>query len=275
VGEAVNQFWRCLIDFVSRGLEPAEREAVLGDLAELTASGAGKLRDVLGLVVRRQAALWWDWRPWVVVTALVAQIGQMLAINAAALGLYAHDLYFWIVRNRAIDPGFLRVNNLPLQHHLPLAGLRSFLLASWAWGSGFTLASLSRRTTWANSTLFCFALLLPFQVFLAAFHMLIFSLVTLAAFVIAPSAWGIVRGHRAAERRGLLAIIWGSLYIAASAIQIGLERGQVVFWSGTWLGPLPLDWGPPAMFVFYAHWPVFYAIAVLYWRRWRSPAISI
>ena len=45
MGEAVNRFWRRLIDFVSRGLEPAEREAVLGDLAESTASGAGKLRD--------------------------------------------------------------------------------------------------------------------------------------------------------------------------------------------------------------------------------------
>ena len=177
MGEAVTGFWRRLIDFVSRGLEPAEREAVLGDLAESTASGAEKLRDVLGLVVRRQAALWWDWRPWVVVIALVAQMGQM-AINAAALGLYAHDLYFWAVRNGVIDlyywivrnggvisPATLQVNHLPLQPHLPLAGLRTFLLASWAWGSGFTLASLSRRTIWANSTLFCFALLLPFQLF--------------------------------------------------------------------------------------------------------------
>jgi hypothetical protein len=52
VGEAVTGFWRRLTDFVSRGLEPVEREAVLGDLAESTASGAEKLRDVLGLVVR-------------------------------------------------------------------------------------------------------------------------------------------------------------------------------------------------------------------------------
>jgi hypothetical protein len=96
--------------------------------------------------------------------------------------------------------------------------------------------------------------------FLAAFHMLIFPLVALAAFVIAPAAWGIAREYRVAARSGLLAFIWAPLYIAAFAIQIGL----------TWPRPLPLGWWP-GMFVFYAHWPVFYAIAVLYWRRWRSP----
>lgn len=50
----MNRICHRLIGFLSRGLEPAEREAVLGDLAESTASGAEKLRDVLGLVVRRQ-----------------------------------------------------------------------------------------------------------------------------------------------------------------------------------------------------------------------------
>jgi hypothetical protein len=94
---------------------------------------------VLGLVVQRQAALWWDWRPWVVVTALAPQMGQMLALDAAILGLYAHDPYFWIVRKGVIDPATLHVNNLPSQHSLPLAGLQSFLLASWAWGSGFCI----------------------------------------------------------------------------------------------------------------------------------------
>ena len=277
MGEAVTGFWRRLTDFVSRGLEPVEREAVLGDLAESTASGAEKLRDVLGLVVWRQAALWWDWRPWVVVTALMAQMGQM-AINAAALGFYAHDLYFWALRNGVIDlyywivrngqvisPATLQMNDLPFQPHLPLAGLRTFLLASWAWGSGFTLASLSRRTTWANSTLFCLVLLMPFQLFLAAFHInFIFPLVTLAAFVIAPSAWGIARGYRVAERPGLLAIIWGTLYIVGFATRIG----------PAWPRPPALGWWP-RMFVLYAHWPVFYAIAVLYWRRCRTLAISI
>jgi hypothetical protein len=100
---------------------------------------------------------------------------------------------------------------------------------------------------------------MPFQLFLAAFHInFIFPLVTLAAFVIAPSAWGIARGYRVADRSGLLAIIWGALYIAAFATQIG----------PAWPRPAALGWWP-RMFVFYAHWPVFYAIAVLYRRRWQ------
>jgi Tat protein translocase TatC len=43
---------------VSRILEANERDAVLGDLAESHESGGQALRDLLGLVVRRQAALW-------------------------------------------------------------------------------------------------------------------------------------------------------------------------------------------------------------------------
>ena len=263
MGEAVTGFGRRLTDFVSRGLEPVEREAVLGDLTESTASGAEKLRDVLGLVVRRQAALWWDWRPWVVVTALVAQMGQMLAINTAALSR-TYDLYFWIVRNYyAIDPATLHENNLSLQRGISRAALESFLLASSAWGTGFTLASLSPRTIWVNSTLFCLALLVSQIQFVTGLHVGIFPPVVLAAFVVAPSAWGIARGYRVTARPGLLAIIWGPLYISAFATQIGL----------TWPRPLPL--GGWRMFVFHTHWPVLYAIAVLYWRRWRTPAISI
>lgn len=94
------------------------------------------------------------------------------------------------------------MNNLPSQHGLPLAGLQSFLLASWAWawGSGFALASLSRRTTWVNSTLFCCALLVSFQsVATRALHLVIVPLLTLAAL-----AWGIARGFRLAALARLL-----------------------------------------------------------------------
>jgi len=48
-----------LADKFSRLLEPAEREAVRGDFAELGDSSARVLREVLGLVIRRQA---WSWK---------------------------------------------------------------------------------------------------------------------------------------------------------------------------------------------------------------------
>src|SRR6266849_1899138 len=49
--------WR-LVDISSRILDPSEREAVRGDLVESGETSSQALREVLGLVVRRQAALW-------------------------------------------------------------------------------------------------------------------------------------------------------------------------------------------------------------------------
>src|SRR5205823_12219606 len=51
---------------------PDERVAVRGDFAESGETGGQALHDVLGLVVRRQAALWQGWRPWLVFVGLVA-----------------------------------------------------------------------------------------------------------------------------------------------------------------------------------------------------------
>jgi Tat protein translocase TatC len=52
-------FW--LIDRVSRCLEPNERDAVLGDFTESANAPLRALRDLLGLIVRRRAALWGGW----------------------------------------------------------------------------------------------------------------------------------------------------------------------------------------------------------------------
>ena len=70
--------WR-LADQVSQFLDPGEREAVRGDLAECGASGWHTFRQVLGLIARRQAGLWADWRPWLAVIAIVLPIGLMLS----------------------------------------------------------------------------------------------------------------------------------------------------------------------------------------------------
>jgi hypothetical protein len=66
----MTRVWWWLADMVSRLLEPDECDAVRGDLAESGATGGEALRDLLGLVVRRQAALWMDWRPWLALVGL-------------------------------------------------------------------------------------------------------------------------------------------------------------------------------------------------------------
>src|ERR1700694_3902233 len=64
-----------LVDIFSQTLEPDERDAIRGDLAESSETSGRALRDVLGLVVRRQAALWTHWRPWLVLVALIVPLG--------------------------------------------------------------------------------------------------------------------------------------------------------------------------------------------------------
>src|SRR5260370_23090728 len=92
-------FWG-LVDISSRMLNPEEREVVRGDLAESGEKGSRALRDVLGLVVRRQAALWTDWRPWLTLVRLVVPLGVLLSIaskstadgSAVYIWMYADNL---------------------------------------------------------------------------------------------------------------------------------------------------------------------------------------
>ena len=53
-----------LFDLVSLLLQRDEREVVQGDLLEGGETAWQSLLAVLGLVIRRQATLWHNWRPW-------------------------------------------------------------------------------------------------------------------------------------------------------------------------------------------------------------------
>jgi hypothetical protein len=65
--------------------------AVLGDFAESRETGSQALRDLFGLVVRRRAGLWLDWRPWVILVAFVVPLGTLLGISAGSLPAKAHS----------------------------------------------------------------------------------------------------------------------------------------------------------------------------------------
>ncbi len=69
-----------LAEKLSRLLEPDERDAALGDFAESGIAGGSALIEVLGLIARRQAALWNDWRPWVALAGVVAPLGMLLSL---------------------------------------------------------------------------------------------------------------------------------------------------------------------------------------------------
>ena len=57
----MNRIWWWLIDRVSRSLEPNERDTVLGDFTESGEPAGRALVDLVGLIVRRRAALWGRW----------------------------------------------------------------------------------------------------------------------------------------------------------------------------------------------------------------------
>jgi len=57
----MNRIWWWLIDRLSRSLEPNERDTVLGDFTESREPAGRALVDLVGLIVRRRAALWGRW----------------------------------------------------------------------------------------------------------------------------------------------------------------------------------------------------------------------
>ena len=72
-----NIAWK-LIEVMALQLTPAEREIVLGDLVETRASAWQGMREVSGLMVRRQLQLWNSWRPWLAAPGLALTCSFML-----------------------------------------------------------------------------------------------------------------------------------------------------------------------------------------------------
>jgi hypothetical protein len=113
-----------LVDFVSQLLEPEEREAVQGDLMEAGEGDWQALRDVLGLVVRRQAGLWKNWRPW------LAAFG--LAVPSTLL-LMGFSLSVSRTYQQFIDPKILKATGLTVGPGFSLLMCRILLLIGWSW----------------------------------------------------------------------------------------------------------------------------------------------
>jgi len=225
---------RPLLSMLSRLLEPAEREAVCGDLQEMNVSGLAAARDILGLVIRRQAALWLDWRPWLALVGVAVPIGLLLALISR-----------WWAGTSAIY-AFLYVNNWTWGHlaspgarHLLLeTALRYFLLPSvaligWSWTSGVVIGRLSRRAVWLTALIFAFAVLAAAAssivpaapsregvfsgadaVFSIAFYRTVLPILVRVTLVLLPALAGMHRGQqqRSVSLRG--AVIAGLLTTA-------------------------------------------------------------
>ena len=278
-----------IVGSLSRMLEPDERDAVCGDIAESGESACVALRDLLSLIVRRQAALWNDWRPWLIFVGLVTPLGVLLSSGSRMMAF------------RSAIPVWMYVNNWTMAY-LASPGARRdlvdngaaifeqyLMLACWSWAGGFLLGSLSRRTIRVNGAIFCLivlfaewledpAHLLPARtydgnsaVFSPMFYRIMFPLILQAVLVLLPSVWGMYQGLRLVTLPPLLrGILWASAIatIAALAIQ---NCGWVLCTSGRL--PRCRVWSIPVSALSLAG-PVAYMVATVVWPRWLCGTIK-
>jgi hypothetical protein len=270
--------WK-LVEILSRMLDADERLAVGGDLEESGETGLQAVRDVLGLVVRRQAALWKNWRPWLALVGLIGPVSILLSLGCVWLR-GAYDLNLWVIRNRRdIDPTILSQIGLSVRHGVVLLALSSLLLFCWSWAAGFVLGAMSRRTIWFNGILFCLALLFlgsqlnrPYQdgayqysvdgwPLPLVFYTAILPLILQTTLILLPSLWGMHQGLQPPSRL-LQAILWVVAVVVAPSV------GSLFWWPfhGSWQMRLLL---------LAAYWPVGYLAVTEIGRRWHHRIGSI
>ena len=136
-----------LLSVLARALEPAERDVVLGDLAESGEGVGAATRNLLGLIVRRQVGLWLFWRPWLALFGVSCLAGLSLSRIAFRLNndLHKHAVGYATSLTAGQEMAFL----------LCLAGA----LTVWSWTCGFVLGSLSGRAVWLTWSVFYFVVL--------------------------------------------------------------------------------------------------------------------
>jgi hypothetical protein len=271
--------WK-LVEILSRMLDSDERLAVRGDLEESGETGLQAVWDVLDLVVRRQAALWKDWRPWVALVGLIGPVSILLSLGCLWLRR-TYDLNLWVIRNRRdIDPTILSQTGLSVRHGIVLLALRSLLLFCWSWAAGFVLGAMSRRTIWFNGILFCLALLFlgsqlnrPYQdrVYQYSvdgwplplmFYTAILPLILQTTLILLPSLWGMHQGLQPPSRL-LQTILW------VVAVVIGPSVESLFWW------PLHGSWQMRLLLLLAAYWPVGYLAVTEIGRRWHHRIGSI
>ena len=238
MGEVMRCNGSVLADLASTLLEPHERDVVRGDLAECGVNGWRACLEVLGLVARRQAALWADWRPWLALVGVVLPIGVLLShasrswadSTALDISLYVR-LWEWSYLQY---PGWRH----ELFWSFESIALSAAALSVWSWTCGYMLASVSRRTVWIT------AIVLALVVFLATlgtstvarithdkfaghFYGVVLPRLFRAAFVMLPVLWGIYSRRKGVIRPTML-FAGAALVITLTVLKSpGLENSLV------------------------------------------------
>jgi hypothetical protein len=195
-----------LAEWVGRFLEAAEREAVLGDLAEAAEGPWHAFTGIVGLVFRRQAALWTNWRPWVAAFGVSVPTSFMLMGNSVMLCA------------RCVTLAETRAAGQLYPAQIEVLAVQALLLAGWSWTCGYFVGSISRRTVWfsviayASPCLFC----------LSRFRIESLSKLSLLLFVL-PLAFGLLQGLK--DRRVRFGVSAAAIITALAIIMRVGETG--------------------------------------------------
>lgn len=205
-----------MAEFAARLLDPAEREAVLGDLLEAGETGGSSLQNVLGLVLRRQAQLLKAVRPW------LAGFGVALPACYLLMGVSASISCTF---ERLFRPQIVTSHWWPTGHEGVLLLLcHVILLIMWSWTAGYLCASLSRRTL-------VFTALLSLAAFrFGDFYIAPLPKICLLLFLL-PLLLGIVHGLQGARISPLVALFLAVGMTATMAFCWGNEALWVFNWA--------------------------------------------
>lgn len=190
-------------------LSPNDRDAVLGDLVETDTRGWSAVSSVLGLVVRQQMELWRVWQPWV--AGSVAFLGSWFLLSAS-FGLSMDSRH--LLRG---DRGYGSVL------------CEALLMLSWAWTSGFVVASLSGKTRWVSGLLCA----IPCLSCVLRFHDSSLSRLCVLLFLL-PAVIGALQGARLARLSRATALMLAIVVTVLMLVWSGMYAQNWFFLLSVW-----------------------------------------
>jgi hypothetical protein len=271
-----------LASWLTSRLSAAEQEAVLGDAAE---RGMPAVRDLLSVLVWREAHAWTTAAPWLALVTLVLPLGFVLSVVARYwAGGFA--VMLWIYVNNwtweyLTNPG-ARLD--VLIDFVGKSSLQIVCLVLWSWMAGRALRLVSPTAVDSNRILLTGIVLMGTvgtttigaltngAVFSSTFYRVVLPLLTRIAFVVVPLWRGTRRntgntpwGWTLAQTAAATILIGGTFKWLAGALVYGWvsatipnpRTGNIAFWWATQLHtwslvlrmivPLALAW--PAAYV--------------------------
>jgi hypothetical protein len=262
--------WRWLIGRLCRRLRPDERDAIMGDLAELGVTDKQAVREVVGFFLARQADSWKDWRPWLALGGLVVPLGVCLSQISLGLSetLSMHLGVYWHF-------GQHFGTGLTIIQETEALSCQALSVIAWSWVSGFGLASLSGRATYANAMPFYLiwffsAAALPLYPF--TFGRTALPLILAILLFLLPSLSGMRYGLRlrtlSLGHAVLLAAVVAALTILTTWTAGWWQTALQILSEGTWHETV--SWQDRILPFAVVSWPALYILAVASSRRRRQ-----